>query len=136
MTPFVTERRVRFAHVDAAGIAYYPRLFEMIDGAIEDWSRATFGMGRQESHVERRLGTPVVDIQARFFAATRLDDVLRLEVTAAALGRSSLDLVVAGSRGGEARFEARVRSVLTDLDALGAVPWPDGWRRAIAGDGA
>ena len=130
---FTTERPVRFAHVDAAGIVYYPRLFEMIDGAIEDWSRAAFGMGRQESHVVRRLGTPVVDIHTRFFAPSRLDEVLHFEVTVAEVGRSSLDLVVTVRCGEERRLEARVRQVLTDLDAMRAAPWPDEWRAGIEG---
>lgn len=130
---FATERPIRFAHVDPAGIVYYPRLFEMIDGAIEDWCRATFGMGRQESHVVRRLGTPVVDIHTRFFAASRLDEVLRFEVAVAEVGRASLDLVVTAWCGEERRLEARVRQVLTDLDAMRGVPWPDDWRAAIEG---
>lgn len=128
---FTTERRIRFAHVDAAGIVYFPRLLEMVDGAIEDWSRLTFDMGRRESHVGRKLGTPIVSIQARFAAASRLDDILRLDVRVERLGRSSLDLLVAASCEGEARFEARVRSVLTNLSAMKPVAWPDEWRTAI-----
>lgn len=128
---FAVERRVRFAHVDAAGIAYFPRIWEMIDGAVEDWSRETLGPGRGATHLDRRLGTPVVDTRARFLRPSRLDDLLRLEVRVLGLGRSSLNLAVSGSCGGEVRFEAELRQVLVDLAAMGATPWPDDWRAAI-----
>lgn len=133
---FAVERRVRFAHVDAAGIVYFPRLWEMIDGAVEDWSRGTLGAGRGATHLDRRLGTPVVDTRARFLRPSRLDDLLRLEVRVAALGRSSLDLFVAGSCGGEPRFEAELRQVLVDLATMRATPWPEDWRAAIGAGAA
>lgn len=128
---FATERRVRFAHCDAAGIVYYPRLFEMIDGAIEDWFRAVLGAGRRETHLHRRLGTPLVSIETSFHAASRLDEVLTFTVAIAALGRSSLDLDVDAACQGERRLHTRVRQVLVDLDAMKAVAWPDDWRRAM-----
>ena len=34
---FTTTRKVRFEHCDPAGIVFYPRYFEMINGTVEDW---------------------------------------------------------------------------------------------------
>lgn len=131
-----TERRIRFAHVDPAGIAYYPRLVEMVDGAVEDWSRQLMGAGRAETHLRDRRGLPCVALTMRFTAPCRLDEVLRLAVRVAAVGASSADLLVCATTDEAPRFEAELRVVLTDLDAMRAVPWPDGWREKLEAEAA
>ena len=35
---------VRFSHCDPAGIVYFPRYFDMINGVVEDWFAGTLGL--------------------------------------------------------------------------------------------
>ena len=37
MAVFVVDIRVRFSHVDQAGLIFYPRYFEMFNEVIEEW---------------------------------------------------------------------------------------------------
>src|SRR3546814_2977606 len=71
---------VRFAHCDPAGIAYFPRLFELVDAAVEEWTAAAVGVARAEMHGPLRLGLPTVDLHATFAAPCRLGETLEIAV--------------------------------------------------------
>jgi 4-hydroxybenzoyl-CoA thioesterase len=115
---------LRFAHCDPAGIAYYPRYFELCDAAIEDWTAEVLGVSRREMHLEMGLGLPTVDLKASFKAMSRLGDLLDISVSVERVGRSSIDLALDISSGGEPRFAVRYVQVLTSLTESRAVPWP------------
>ena len=34
---FKTHIKIRFNHVDAAGIVFYPRYYEMLNQVVEEW---------------------------------------------------------------------------------------------------
>lgn len=122
---------LRFAHCDPAGIAYYPRYFEIVDAAIEDWTAACLGIERRELHLERRLGLPTVDLHANFAAPSRLGDLLDIEIEINELGRSSVGFTATVACDGEPRFVVRYKQVLMDLDSARAVPWPGEWRQRL-----
>ena len=128
---FVTGKLVRFAHVDAAGIVFYPRYFEMLNGAVEDWFEGVAGVSMKGLHLDRRLGIPTVKLDTEFVAPSRLGDMLQFHMDVSKLGRSSIEFVVDIRCGAETRF--RVRSVLVciDLDAHRSVPWPEDMRPAM-----
>ncbi|AJP71674.1 acyl-CoA thioesterase [Sphingomonas hengshuiensis] len=115
---------LRFAHCDPAGIAYYPRYFELCDAAIEDWSAEILGCSRRTMHLELGMGLPTVDLHASFAAPSRLGDLLDIRVAVTRVGRSSVDLALDISSGGEPRFHVRYTQVLTDLARQKSVPWP------------
>ena len=35
--PFIKTEKIRFKHVDYAGIVFYPRFLEMLNDLVEDW---------------------------------------------------------------------------------------------------
>ena len=121
---FVSRQRVRFAHVDAAGIVFYPRYFEMLNAAVEEYFGAVVGVEFAEIHIGRRLGVPTVRLEADFVAPSRLGDDLDFELDVAAVGRSSLDLAVTVNCDRETRFKARAVLVCIDLGSGRATPWP------------
>ncbi|WP_448663919.1 acyl-CoA thioesterase [Sphingomonas sp. CJ20] len=121
---FTVTYPLRFAHCDPAGIAYYPRYFELCDAAIEDWSVVVLGCSRREMHLEMGMGMPTVDLHASFTAPSRLGDLLDITVTVTRVGRSSVDLALDIRCGGAARFGVRYTQVLTDLAKGKSVPWP------------
>ena len=61
---FTTERRVRFADCDAAGIVFFPRYFEMLNGVVEDWFAGPLQTSFRELHVDRQVSVPTAVIPA------------------------------------------------------------------------
>jgi 4-hydroxybenzoyl-CoA thioesterase len=128
---FTVQAPLRFAHCDPAGIAYYPRYFEIVDAAVEDWTEAALGVSRAAMHRDMALGMPAVELHASFAAISRHGDVLDVGVAVREVGRTSLTLGAAIASGGEPRFEVRLKIVLMDLTRMRATPWSDDWRARL-----
>jgi 4-hydroxybenzoyl-CoA thioesterase len=128
---FTTRMPLRFAHCDPAGIAYYPRYFEIVDAAVEDWTETAFGVSRAAMHRDMGLGTPMVDMSASFTAISRHGDLLDVAIAVDAIGRTSLTLAVEVTSGGAPRFAVRLKMALIDLKAVKAIPWPADWRARL-----
>jgi 4-hydroxybenzoyl-CoA thioesterase len=128
--PFRVRSRIRFAHCDPAGIAYYPRYFELCDGAIEDWTEAVL-VPRRLLHLELGLALPTVDLHATFRAPSRLGDWLDIAIVVHCVGRTSLQLSTVAHCGEEERFSTRYTQVLMRMSDARPVPWPEEWRMRI-----
>jgi 4-hydroxybenzoyl-CoA thioesterase len=126
---FTTERRVRFADCDAAGIVFFPRYFEMLNGVVEDWFAGPLQVSFRELHVNRQVSVPTAAVEARFIAPSRLEDDLTFALTATRLGRSSCSLRI--SAGDALRFEASQTFVYVGL-SLKPEPWPEDLRARMA----
>lgn len=125
---------LRFAHCDPAGIAYYPKLFELCDAAIEDWSADVLGVPRRVMHLELDLALPTVTLEAEFNAVSRLGDLLDIALDVTALGTASINLRAEVSCAGERRFAIRYRQVLMRMQTNAAEPWPAEWRARMEGE--
>jgi 4-hydroxybenzoyl-CoA thioesterase len=128
---FTTERRVRFADCDAAGIVFFPRYFEMLNGVVEDWFAGPLQVSFRELHVKSRVSVPTAAVEARFIAPSRLEDELTFALTVTRLGRSSCSLRHRISAGGTLRFEASQTFVYVGL-SLKPEPWPEDLRARMA----
>lgn len=128
---FRTELPLRFADCDPAGIAYYPRLFELCDAAIEDWTLAVLGVPRRVMHLDMRLALPTVTLDAEFTAVCRLGDLLAFAVNVTAVGRTSVNLRTEVTCSGERRFAVNYRQVLMRMAEHTAEPWPEDWRTRL-----
>jgi 4-hydroxybenzoyl-CoA thioesterase len=128
---FTTECRVRFADCDAAGIVFFPRYFEMLNGVVEDWFAGPLQVSFRELHVNRRVSVPTAAVEARFIAPSRLEDELTFALTVTRLGRSSCSLRHRISAGGTLRFEASQTFVYVGL-SLKPEPWPEDLRARMA----
>ncbi|HZU63293.1 MAG TPA: thioesterase family protein [Novosphingobium sp.] len=131
MIPFATTAKVRFAHVDPAGIVFYPRYFEMLNGAVEDWFALGLGQDFRHLHLDRKVGTPTVKLEATFSAPSFLGDDLDITITPLSLGRSSCPLRVVFACRGELRLTAEVVLVCMDLNSHQAMAWPEDIRAWI-----
>lgn len=129
--PFTVSQVLRFAHCDPAGIAYYPRYFELCDGVIEDWTAAVIGVPRREFHLDHRFALPTVTLDTVFTAPSRLGDMLDFRLTVDRIGNSSIALTIAVACGDEPRFTTDYVQVLTDIGTMRPVPWPAEWRARI-----
>lgn len=121
---FTTERKIRFSHCDPAGIVYFVNFFDMVSGAVEDWFSEAFGFDAHSTFIRSRVGFPIVNTSCEFFRPCHLGDRLKLELTIAKLGRSSIEFGVTGKVGEEEKFRARHKVVLMSLETQRALPIP------------
>jgi 4-hydroxybenzoyl-CoA thioesterase len=59
--PFVKQEKIRFQHVDYAGIVFYPRFLEMLNCLVEDWFEEA--LGRPFSQMHETNGIRAVDLK-------------------------------------------------------------------------
>ena len=128
---FTAERLVRFGHCDPAGIVYFPRYFEMLNGVVEDWW-THIGKPWTETVSKRNLGTPTAKLDTTFVAPSLLGETIQFQLVVERIGRSSLELKhrVVNKEGHEkVRFHQYL--VATSLETHRSIPWPDDIRQAI-----
>lgn len=128
---FTTTTQVRFAHVDAAAIVFYPRYFEMLNVAVEDWF-AAMGFDFRTLHVEQGLGTPTVKLETEFLSPSELGDELVVEIELQRVGRSSCSFAYRFTGDGRDRLRGEATIVCMDLVAQKSAPWPEALRKRIA----
>lgn len=122
--PFVHHTLVRFAHVDAAGIVFYPRFFEMLNAAVEDWF-AALGRDFRSLHLDDRIGTPTVRLECDFLAPAMLGHLLEVALTPVKVGASSCTYRFTIEAAGALRLKGEGVLVCMDLDAQRSRPWPE-----------
>ncbi|MCJ2182436.1 acyl-CoA thioesterase [Novosphingobium sp. 1949] len=130
--PFTTTTTVRFADVDPAGIVFYPRYFEMLNGAVEDWFAKDLGLNFATMHLKNRIGVPTVKLETEFLSPSELGDTLEIHILPRSLGRTSCAFDALFTGAGRDRLKASVVLVCMDLDTQRPVQWPAAVREAIA----
>lgn len=121
---FVHQTPVRFAHVDAAGIVFYPRFFELLNAAVEDWF-AALGRDFRSLHLDDGIGTPTVRIAADFVAPAMLGDILDIALAPVKVGTSSCTYRFIFSSTGKVRLKGEGVLVCMDLALQRSRPWPE-----------
>lgn len=116
---------VRFAHCDPAGFAYFPRLLEILDGAVEDFMTEVTGADRAQTHLRERLGIPTIDLQVEFTHPCRLGELITFEVVPVKLGRTSLTFHTSVTVDGSPRFSVKQTVVQMDFETSRPHPWSD-----------
>jgi 4-hydroxybenzoyl-CoA thioesterase len=127
---FTVERRVRFADCDAAGIVFFPRYFEMLNGVVEDWFAGPLGVSFAELHLRRHASVPTAAIAARFAAPSRLEDDLTFTLTVTKLGGASCALKHRITAHDGLRFEG-AQTIVHVGSSLKPEPWPAALREQI-----
>jgi 4-hydroxybenzoyl-CoA thioesterase len=129
---FTVEYPILFSHCDPAGIVYFPRLFDLLHRAMEDWF--TFGLEERFADfiMQKRLGVPAVGTQVDFVGPARFGDLLRIELKVLKLGRSSIELGIDSFVGAQPCFKARHTICCFSQQTVKAVPIPDDLRARMA----
>ncbi|AWN38351.1 acyl-CoA thioesterase [Methylobacterium radiodurans] len=122
--------RVRFSHCDPAGIVYFPRWFDLLNGVVEDWFTNALGLDYQAFHQTRGIGLGYGHAEADFLRPGFWNDRLDVFVRVARVGGASLDLAVSGFRDDAPVIAARLVIVTTSLTERRAIPLPDDLRAA------
>lgn len=85
---FRKTQKVKFQHVDYAGIVFYPRYLEMLNELVEDWFADALGLSFGDMH--QTAGIPTVDLKVQFRRAARLEEVLTQYLWVMEMGNSSI----------------------------------------------
>lgn len=122
---FRSRQLVRFAHCDPAGIVFYPRYFDLFSTVLEDWFQSgidcPFG---DEFMIDRSLRIPGLSITAEFLRPCKMGEFLDLDLWVRRMGRSSLDLAIAGSVAAEPRLRAAWAVCIIDFATFKSTPIP------------
>ena len=81
MPAYQREVLVRFAHCDPAGIVFYARYFEMINGVVEDWFEDALEASFSGLLFHRNLATPTVHFNVDFTGRSMMGDRLTFETS-------------------------------------------------------
>ena len=95
---FIKQEKVRFQHIDYAGIVFYPRFLEMLNGLVEDWFEEALERPFSKMHDPRQSrtgqgqtnGIPTVDLKIQFKNAARLGEILTKKLWVKELKNSSI----------------------------------------------
>jgi 4-hydroxybenzoyl-CoA thioesterase len=125
---FRVEYPIRFSHCDPAGQVYFPRFFDLLHDAMEDW----FNTGLEERFsdllMKRQLGTPTVGTQCDFISPARFGDTLIIELSILKLGKSSVELAFNANIDGRACLKCRHTICMFSKETAKAVPIPEALR--------
>ena len=86
--PFTKQEKIRFKHIDYAGIVFYPRFLEMLNDLVEDWFEEA--LDRPFSKMHETNGIPTVDLKVQFKNAARIGETLSKKLWDAELKSSSI----------------------------------------------
>lgn len=87
-TYYTKTEKIRFQHIDNAGIVFYPRYFEMLNGIVEDFFEEV--LDNPFSKMHETHGIPTVDLKVQFKRPARLGEVLTKKLWIKELGGSSM----------------------------------------------
>ena len=130
MARFEATRVLRFGDCDPAGIAYYPRYFDLLNGVVEDWW-ISMGVPWKVLFGERRIGLPTVRFEVDFRAPAFLEDELRFTLSVKRIGSKSVDLDHVVQRGATTLWQCAQTLVATSLETHQSIAWPDDLRAAL-----
>jgi 4-hydroxybenzoyl-CoA thioesterase len=121
---FRVEYPILFSHCDPAGIVYFPRFFDLLHTAMEDWF--TYGLEERFADfiVKKKLGVPTVSTRTDFVGPARFGDTLTVEVRVVRLGRASIELAIDSFVEGRPCFRARHTVCTFTHETYKAVPIP------------
>jgi len=85
---FTKTEKVRFKHVDYAGIVFYPRFLEMLNDLVEDWFEES--LDRPFSKIHETNGIPTVDLKVQFKNPARIGQLIHKKLWVKDLGYASV----------------------------------------------
>jgi hypothetical protein len=121
---------IRLPHTDAAGVIFYPRIFEIEEELFERWLE--LGGFSVRAMIDGRLApTPIVHCEADYRMPLRVGDRVTAALSGVAVGRSGYTLAWQFSLPSGIAISARVKRVAIDLAAGESVALPEAFRAWI-----
>jgi 4-hydroxybenzoyl-CoA thioesterase len=126
------ERPVRFDEVDPAGIVFFARYANFAHEAVESFFQSLEG-GYAGLIQKRRIGLPIVHLEADFHAPLRYGDRIYIETSCEKVGTTSATMLHRIHNAQSRELAATVRHVVVavHLDTFRPCPIPDDVREAL-----
>ncbi|MDH5538751.1 MAG: acyl-CoA thioesterase [Rhizobacter sp.] len=122
---------VRFSHCDPAGIVFFPQYLVMFNALLEDWFNEGLKVPYGAMVMQRRVGTPTVNVNCDFTAISRLGDEVTLGLSVLRVGGASFQLGLGCRLGDQERVRMTQVLVTTNMDSHRPIPIPDDIRAAM-----
>lgn len=129
--PFRHTLRVRYDECDAQGVVYFARYAAYFDIAITELWREM--LGSYEAMVEAGADIVVAELNLRYRAPARFDELIDVELGVEHMGETSLGFWFTILRDGETLVEGSCRHVFIDPPTKAKRQIPDEIRDALAG---
>lgn len=85
---FTKKEKIKFKHIDYAGIVFYPRFLEMLNDLVEEWFEES--LERPFAKMHETNGIPTVDLKIQFKNPARLGEVLTKKLWVKDIGFASV----------------------------------------------
>jgi 4-hydroxybenzoyl-CoA thioesterase len=128
VSAFTTQIEVRFGHVDPAGIAFFPRIYEYVHEVFEELWNVHVGERYYQLILQEKLGFPLVHSEVSFLHPLRFGDRPVARVTCFHLGRSSLGLRYQFLLDRTLCLDARMTTACVDLREMRSIAMPERFR--------
>jgi len=127
--PFVHEFRVRWGECDPQGIVFNANYVSYFDDTIGALWRQAFGS--YAAMTERGIDMVVAEINLKYLASARPEEMLQVRATIERLGETSMTSLMQVVGEQELLVEGRVRHVFVDNDSWKKTPIPDWLREGL-----
>jgi 4-hydroxybenzoyl-CoA thioesterase len=129
MSAFTTVIQVRFGHVDPAGIAYFPRIYDYIHDVFEEVWEQHVGERYYRILCDQHIGFPLVHSEVDFKHPLRFGDRPLVRVTCFKLGKSSIGLRYVFKLDEQVCVDARMTTVCVNLADMKSFTMPEHFRQ-------
>jgi 4-hydroxybenzoyl-CoA thioesterase len=132
MKTFTTQQAVRFGHVDPAGMAYFPRIYDYLHEAFEELWEVHVGVRYYHLLLEQHMGFPLVHSEVDFSHPLRFGDRPIVRITCFRLGETSLGLHYVYRLDDVVCVDARMTTVCVNTKTMRPRPLPAEFRERFA----
>ncbi len=127
----LVRQTIRFSDADPAGIAFYPRIFDHLHEAFEDFFDTSAGIPYAKILGEHRMGFPTVHVTAEFLKPLLHGETVDVELRVTSLGQTSFTCHYRILRDREVCATATLTTAVVSLDGLNTLPIPDNLREFL-----
>ncbi len=127
-------RRVDFPMLDMAGIAFYPRIFDLAHRFFEECWEAMCGIDYPHILQKMEVGFPVVDIKSEFHAPFRYGDTINATIWISKVGVKSCTWQYRfHNQHGELLWSSEQVTVCVSMKNMESLPRPGELRSGLEG---
>ena len=134
MSTFTFPVRVYWEDTDAGGVVFYANYLKFFERARTEWLRAA-GVEQQRLRDDTGAIFVVAEVQTRYLAPARLDDLLHVTVQVKEQGTASMVIVQEAFRGDMLLAKGRIRIGCVQAESLRPCRIPARVVNVLAGSG-
>ncbi len=125
-------RRVDFPMLDMAGIAFYPRIYDLAHRFFEESWEKMCGVDYPTMINDMRIGFPVVDIKSEFHAPFRYGDSVTATIWISNVGNKSCTWQYRfNNQNGDLLWTSEQVTVCVDMDTMESSSIPESLRSGL-----